>query len=194
MKIRIALALAAIALAGVQAMAQDATSVAAQPGRSNAAALRLAPVAGASSFANSSTLDTDHFNQGFSAGLFADFGASTWNFETGILTLSANSARNGSTRAVSINTWGVPLLAKVNFSGNPHETVFLKAGAMPFLASGQDVNDFNVMGVGGVGGNIPLGKNSSILLDATYNRLFNQSGDLSNYQGLALLAGLSFNI
>lgn len=194
MKIRFALALAAIAMAASQAMAQDATSVAQQPGRSNAAAFRLAPVAGASSFANSTTLETDNFNQGFSAGLFADFGASYWNFETGILSLSANSSRNGSSAAVNINTWGVPLLAKVNFSGNPHETVFLKAGAMPFLASGQDVNDFNIMAVGGVGGNIPLGKNSSVLLDASYNRLFSQSGELSNYQGLALLAGLSFNI
>lgn len=194
MKIRFALALAAIALAAGQAMAQDATSVAAQPGRSNAAVLRLAPVAGASSFANSSTLQTDNFDRGFSAGLFADFGPSYWNFETGILTLSSNASRTGSSAAVNVNTWGIPLLAKVNFSGNPHETVFLKAGAMPFLASGQDVNDFNVMAVGGLGGNIPLGKNSSVLLDATYNRLFSQSGDLSNYQGLALLAGLSFNI
>jgi hypothetical protein len=50
------------------------------------------------------------------------------------------------------------------------------------------------MAVGGLGGNIPLGKNSSVLLDASYNRLFSQSGDLTNYQGLALLAGLSFNI
>ncbi len=194
MKLRIALAFAAIALAAGQAMAQDSTSIAEQPGRSNAAALRLAPVAGASSFANSSTLNTGNFGNGFSAGLLADFGPSYWNFETGILTLSANTNRQGSSASVNINTWGIPLLAKVNFSGNPHETVFLKAGAMPFLASGQDVNDFNVMGVGGIGGNIPLGKNSSVLLDATYNRLFSQSGDLSNYQGLALLAGLSFNI
>ena len=194
MNIRFALTLAAIALAAGRAMAQDATSVANQPGRSNAAAFRLAPVAGASSFANSSTLETGNFDQGFSAGLFADFGESTWNFESGVLTLSSNSSRSGSSASVHVKTWGIPLLAKVNFSGNPHETVFLKAGAMPFLASGQDVNDFNVMAVGGVGGNIPIGKNSSILLDATYNRLFSQSGDLSNYQGLALLAGLSFNI
>jgi hypothetical protein len=190
---KLAFALSAIALAGATAMAQDSTSVAQQPGRSNAADFRLAPVIGASSFANDTTVQTG-FDQGFSAGVFADFGPSTWNFETGVLTLSSNASKDHSSASVNVNTWGVPLLAKMNFSGNPHETVFLKAGAMPFLASGQDINEFNVMAVGGVGGNIPLGKNSSILLDATYNRLFSQGGELTNYQGLALLGGLSFNL
>lgn len=191
--LKFALAVTTITLAAVAANAQDATSVSQQPGRSNAAALRLAPVVGASSMANDSSLQTS-FNSGFSAGLFADFGASYWNFETGVLSLSSNGVRTGSAASVNVNTWGIPLLAKINFTGNPHETVFLKAGVMPFLASGQNINTFNVMGVGGVGGNIPLGKNSSIILDASYNRLFTQGGDLTNYQGLALLGGLSFNI
>ncbi len=171
----------------------DATVSAPQP-RTVAAPVRVAPVLGTSSFANDKNLRTDRFGDGFSAGVLADFGESDWNFETGVLTLSSNTNRSGNTASVSINTWGIPLLAKLNFSGKPHETVFLKAGVMPFLASGQDVNNFNVLGVGGLGANIPLGRNTSILLDATYNRLFNQSGDLTNYQGIALLAGLSFNI
>lgn len=171
----------------------DATMSAPLP-NTEASHVRVAPVLGTSSFANSSSVKTDRFGDGFSAGILADIGEHDWNFETGVLTLSSNTNRSGNTASVRVNTWGIPLLAKLNLSGHPHETVFLKAGAMPFLASGQDVSDFNVLGVGGIGANIPVGHTTSILLDATYNRLFNQSGDLTNYQGIALLAGLSFNI
>ena len=63
---------------------------------------------------------------------------------------------------------------------------------MPFIANGPGDNDVNFMAVGGIGGAIPLGRNSAINLDATYNRLFQDDGDLAELQGIALLGGLSF--
>ena len=175
------------------AAAQDSSSTAPLP-RSMAAPFRLIPVAGASSFTTASNLNNVKFDQGFSAGLFADFGQEMWVFETGILALSAQEQTSGANAAAQVSTWGIPLLAKMNFSGKPHETVFLKAGAMPFTASGASSTNFDVMGVAGIGGDIPLGRNSSLLLDAAYNRLFTRSGNVTDLQGVSLLAGLSLNI
>ncbi len=175
------------------AFAQEAQVSAPLP-RTMASPMRLIPEIGVSSFANDNVVHTDNFNQGFSASLLADFGDNYWNFETGVETLKSQINRGAQSASVNVNTWGIPVLAKYNISGRPHETVFLKAGAMPFAANGENINQFNVMGVGGIGGALPLGRNSSILVDATYNRLFNNSGDLTNYQGIAILGGLSFNL
>ena len=183
--------LAALLIAG-PAMAQDTTSLEAPLPRSMASPFRIIPVAGASSFTTGSTVDVDNFGDGFSAGLYADFGQQMFTFETGILTLSSRGQRVGDQASINVDTWGVPLLAKVNFSGKPHETIFLKAGAMPFTAA--EATDFDLMGVAGVGGHIPLGRNSSLLIEGTYNRLFTSGGDLTDYQGITLLGGLSLNI
>jgi hypothetical protein len=162
--------------------------------RQNVSPLRLIPVAGASSFTTNDKVDLKHFDGSFAAGLLADLGDSYLNFETGIQTLSTRGHAENGNAAFSVNTWGIPLLAKFNFSGNPHQTVFAKAGAMPFTSSGDGRSGFNVLGVAGIGGNIGLGQNSSLVLDATYNRLFTKNGDLTSYQGIALMAGLSFNL
>lgn len=177
----------------IESMAQEGISQAPLP-RSMASPFRIIPVGGASSFTTAPNLNNVDFNQGFSAGLLADFGSRFWTFESGVLSLNSRETRSGDTTAVTVNSWGIPLLAKMNFSGKPHETVFLKLGAMPFTASGASSTNFDVLGVGGVGGHIPLGRNSSILLDASYNRLFTRAGNLTDYQGIALLAGLSLNI
>ena len=164
--------------------------------RSMASPIRIIPVLGESSFTTAQSLGNLSFNQGFSAGILGDFGSGMWTFESGLMSLNSSETRSGDTRSYTINTWGIPLLAKVNFSGQPHSTVFLKAGVMPFTASGGDnaSTNFDVLGVGGIGGHVPLGRNSSILLDASYNRLFTRAGEMTDYHGIALLAGLSLNI
>jgi hypothetical protein len=173
--------------------AQDARIEAPAP-RTEAAPFRLTPVLGSSSFTTSDRVNADGFSN-LSGGVFADFGAHTWTFETGVLSLQSNATSNNNGNAsVNVATWGVPLLARVNFSGKPHETIFLKAGGMPFKATGTSNDDIQVLGVAGIGGNIPLGQNSSLLLDASYNRRLSDNGDLNRYQGVALLAGLAFNL
>lgn len=162
--------------------------------RAISAPFRVIPVAGASSFTTASNIGNLNFNQGFSAGLLADFGHTFWNFETGVMALNSSETRSGDTASVTVNTWGIPLLAKLNFSGKPHETIFAKAGVMPFSASGASSTNFDIMAVGGIGGDIPLGHSSALILDASYNRLFTRAGNLTEYQGIALLAGFSFNI
>ncbi len=187
------LAVASLMGFGSSAFAQEAQVSAPLP-RTMASPMRLIPELGVSSFANDTSVHTNNFSQGFSASLLADFGDNYWNFETGIETLKSQINRGERSAAVDVNTWGIPALAKYNLSGRPHETIFFKAGVMPFAANGDNINQFNVMAVGGVGGALPLGRNSSVLIDATYNRLVNNSGDLTNYQGIALLAGLSLNL
>lgn len=190
-----AFALVAFGLMASPAHAQEeAGTVEAPLPRSQAAPFRIIPVAGASSFTTADEVNTDNFGDGFSAGLLADFGSGFWTFETGILALQSSGTDTGEgSAAIDIDTWGIPLMAKVNFSGKPHETVFLKAGALPFTATG-DREEFDVMGAVGVGGHIPLGRNSSLLLDATYNRILSDDAALGDFQGVSLLAGLSFNI
>ncbi|MES2855525.1 MAG: hypothetical protein V4692_06670, partial [Bdellovibrionota bacterium] len=114
------------------AQAQEGTIEAPQP-RSEASPFRLTPVIGSSSFTTADEVDTDEFGDTLSAGVLADFGRGGLTFQTGVLTLQTEaSSSDGGNASVDIDTWGVPLLLRVNFSGKPHETVFLKAGAMPF--------------------------------------------------------------
>lgn len=176
------------------AFAQEGGVTQAPLPRSIAAPVRIIPVMGASSFSTTADLGDLKFDQGFSAGILGDFGSKHWTFETGILSLNSRASAEGETTAFSVNTWGIPLLAKLNFSGHPHQTVFLKGGVMPFTASGDKTTDFDVLGVAGIGGNVPLGRSTSIMLDASYNRMFTRGGDLTDYQGVSLLAGLSLNI
>ncbi|MES2964646.1 MAG: hypothetical protein V4760_12205 [Bdellovibrionota bacterium] len=190
-----AFALVAFGLMAPANAQENATTVTGELPRTMAAPIRIIPVAGASSFARSQDIKTDRFDDGFSMGLLADFGSSWLTFETGILSLQSRgvTSDNNTSAAVDVDSWGIPLLAKMNFSGKPHETVFLKAGVMPFRTGG-DVEDTDIMGVAGIGGAIPLGRNSSLQLDAAFNRSFTTGGDLTDYQGLSLLAGLAFNL
>ena len=187
------LTLAALVLFAAPTFAADGEISGDLP-RSMASPVRLSPVAGASSFSTGANPDFSKFDQGFSAGIFADIGNGGLVFETGILTLGATQNRTNTSATVNVQNWGIPLLAKLNFSGKPHETLFVKAGAMPFNTTGGDTNAFNIMGVAGIGADIPLGRYSSLLLDASYNRMFTRNGDVTNTSGIALLAGLSFNL
>jgi hypothetical protein len=189
----IAAAFTALTLS-LPAMAQDSGQSAAPLPRTMSASARLIPVAGASSFGTSTSNAYNNYDQGFSAGLLADFGADVWTFETGILSLNGQANRVDNNAIVSINSWGIPLLAKVNFSGHPLSTIFAKAGVLPFTLTSQN-NEFNWMGVAGLGAAIPLGRNTSLTLDASYEHIINNSSTFSNdYQGVSLLAGLAFNI
>ena len=188
------LALAALMLFTAPTFAEESGEISGSLPRSMASPIRLSPVAGASSFSTSSNPDFSNFDQGFSAGIFADIGNGGLVFETGVLTLGATQSRTNTSATVNVQNWGIPLLAKLNFSGKPHETLFVKAGAMPFNTTGGDTNAFNIMGVAGIGADIPLGRFSSLLLDASYNRMFTRNGDVTNTSGIALLAGLSFNL
>lgn len=170
-------------------------AVAAKPPRSWPSNIRLIPTGGVASFTTRDKVDLENFDEGFTAGVLADFGGGAWVFETGILALNADAQSEGTTNtgAVSVDSWGIPLLGKLNFSGNPHSTVFLKAGVMPFQTSG-DEDTFEVLGVAGIGGAIPLLRNTAITLEANYNRILDDGGDLGTYQGVAALAGLQFGL
>ncbi len=157
--------------------------------------VRVIPTAGASSFTTADKLDFDNFDRGFTAGAFLDFGGGPWVFETGVLALQTRGTADASTGAAAfdVDSWGIPLLAKWNMSGHPNSTVFLKAGAMPFQPDGTS-DDFDVLGVAGIGAAIPLFRNTALTLEGSYNRLFDDGGELGAYSGVAFLGGLSFGL
>jgi len=158
-------------------------------------AIRVIPAIGAASFTTANEIDVENFDNGLSYGAFIDIGSGAWVFETGVLALQTEGSFDANTGAgaFDVDSWGIPLLLKVNFSGNPTSTVFLKVGAMPFQPDGT-ADEFDVLGVAGIGAAIPLFRNTALTLDATYNRLFDDTGDLGAYQGVALLGGISFGL
>jgi exonuclease VII small subunit len=173
---------------------QEAGAIMGQQPRTQASAFRLTPVFGASSMTTTGDVNLDNLDQGFSAGVFADFGGGSFDFQTGVLALQADAQIGDDTAAASINNWGIPLVAKWNLSGKPHSTVYLKAGAMPMFTTGGDVDELDVLGIAGIGAALPLGRNSSFVIDAAYNGLVTTEGTLTDYEGITLLGGLSFNL
>lgn len=157
--------------------------------------IRVIPTAGVSSFTTADEVNFDNFDDGFTAGAFLDFGGGSWVFETGILALQTRGTADAATGAAAfdVDSWGIPLLLKWNMSGNTNSTVFLKAGAMPFQPDGTS-GDFDVLGVAGIGAAIPLFRNTALTLEGSYNRLFEDGGELGAYSGVTFLGGLSFGL
>lgn len=188
MKNLIALIAALLVVPAVQA-ADSAGSISADAPRTYESSVRIIPTFGTAAFAPGK-VDLGALGDTTAGGLFVDFGRGMLTGETGILAMSGDIDTGDNRAAVNVDSWSIPLFAKFNFSGNPHSTIFAKVGAMTYDPG--DNGDLNVMGVAGLGGAIPLGRNSAINLDATYNRLFQNDGDLAELQGVALLGGLSF--
>lgn len=188
MKNLVAFLAALLVVPMAQAQSSDGAIVGDAP-RTYESSIRVIPSFGTAAFAPGE-VDLDALGDQTAGGLFVDFGDGWIVGETGILAMSGDIDAGDNRAAVNVDSWSIPLFAKFNFSGNPHSTIFAKVGAMTYDPG--DAGDFNVMGVAGLGGAIPLGRNSAINLDATYNRLFQDDGDLAELQGIALLGGLSF--
>jgi hypothetical protein len=158
----------------------------------HAPSFRITPVGGVASFGVDKAT-TDNFDEGFAAGLLLGFGRA-WSFETGLLSLQTDVIQGGA--GVDIDTLGVPLFVKYNFTGNPNAGLFVKAGAMPFWDPGEldDFEDVDLLGVAGLGGAIPVTRNASILLDASYNRNLTDQRVSNDYQGYTVLAGIQIGI
>ncbi len=157
------------------------------------AAIHLIPTAGAASFTTQNRATLENFDDGFTGGLFVDFGSRALVFETGILALNVNGNISEDEGNFNVDSWGIPVLAKMNFSGNPKSGVFAKLGVMPFQPTGTS-GDIDVLGVAGLGGAIPLFTNTSLTVEATYNRIVDDNGSLGSYQGVAVLGGLQFGL
>lgn len=170
------------------AKADSAGSIEGRAPRTYDSAIRVIPSYGTAAF-RSGNVNLGDLGDTKAGGLFVDFGHGWLVGETGILAMSGDINTSHQSAAVNVNSWSIPVLAKFNFSGNPLSTVFAKVGAMTYDTNRSNLD---IMGVAGLGGAIPLGRNSAINLDASYNRLFQNDGDFDNYQGVALLGGLSF--
>ncbi len=177
----------------VGAQAQE-TSTAPAPRSGYSSPVRIIPSFGTASFGVTTNSTLSNLDKSNAFGVLLDFGGGALALETGILSLQTRGDASGGQVAFQVDSYGVPVLAKYSFSGNPTRGFYAKLGAMPFKPTTNGSN-VDVLGVGGVGAAIPIGANSAIDLDANYNHILNQNSDLSNdYQGYTFLAGLSLGI
>ncbi len=86
-------------------------------------------------------LDSD---SGLSAGGLVEFGGGQGGFQTGLLLQpsvrwKAQSGRSGVLHVNIDYLAAIPLLAKVNFSGEPTRTVYLRGGLMPRISRVEEI-------------------------------------------------------
>lgn len=158
--------------------------------------IRLIPMAGSASMDRQNNPDLDNLEDGFSTGLLVDIGQAYWALETGVTYTTTEVFSPVAGAQTDVDFWGLPLLAKVNFSGNPQSTIYAKAGVSVITADSDTANTFDevdLLGQAGLGAAIPLGfQELSLVIDGTYNELFTREGINTNYSGYQLMAGLSF--
>ncbi len=181
--------------------------------------------------------DASDLQHGFSGGFLFDlFGKTYFNFETGaFITQQAfsynfdNPAVIDTTDVSSLSKFlvvgkvtyvGVPLLAKINFSGHPTNTAFLIGGASPQILMAKDMSvqakddsgatktfspatnkydppSVDVSGIIGLGGSFSFSDTQSILVQATYNRGFvpvDYKGDGIYNQSFLLTLGFGVDL
>jgi hypothetical protein len=155
--------------------------------------------------------DASDLQHGFSGGFLFDFyGKNYFNLESGVFitqqafsyaskdlaAIDSNDVSNLSNFIVvgKVTYVGIPLLGKINFTGNPLRTPFLIGGVSPQILLSKDVsvqakdrttsesktftpntNKFeppamDVAGIIGLGGSFGFSDTQSILIQATYNR------------------------
>lgn len=156
--------------------------------------VRVMPFAGAASYRPDEGADFDDLDEGFTTGLLLNIGQGFWSFETGLNYTTTNLETEPGAARTSVDYWGIPLVARMNFSGKPQETVFIKGGVVPLTIDTPTTDyfdDFDLIGQLGVGGEMPLSEQVSLVVDATYNQLLTREGLPTDYSGYHIMAGLS---
>ncbi len=154
--------------------------------------LRLTPFFGFGSADSDGVGDVD-INRNTSFGAWLDFGRSFLTFQTGF-SFDQNDV-DVAGRTVPFDTWGVPLMMKLNFSGQPNSTVYLKGGFNFVDEQSVTLDYIDTVGVLGLGANIPLGSNAAaLLLEGNYINLLTREGFASDMEGLKFFAGVSIRL
>ncbi len=151
--------------------------------------VRLEPTLGLTYFDLSGNKDRK-VDTGFAAGLMVDLGRSGTTYQTGILYMQTGSKSTvgAATQNLNLNYLAFPLLAKYNFSRNPSSSLFAKGGmtAMYLMDGSSQQNtasvqssqavdksrfaDGDVLVTAGLGYAHQVAENSSLIIDATFNR------------------------
>lgn len=151
--------------------------------------VRLQPTLGLTVFDLTNNGDSKP-DTGYAAGLLIDLGRSKATIQTGILYLQTGfkSTIGATTQKLNMNYLAFPMLAKLNFSSNPRSTLFAKGGmtAMYLMTADIQENTFNVqrsaalakenlsdgdvLVSAGLGYAHQVSENSSLVVDATFNR------------------------
>lgn len=178
---------------------------------SEGSAVRLIPSFGAAAMGVRSDDRNSGLDTGVSTGALVDFGNGSLTFETGLLyeQFGGNGSFDGRGSRLNLSYLGIPVVGKLNFSGDADRTFFLKGGlrAMALTSQSSQLNGKSTSpgaaptdldAVVGIGGAIPVSSTNSLVLDASYLRgltKINQSGpsDFRN-EGFVLTAGVSIGI
>jgi hypothetical protein len=134
-------------------------------------------------------------------GMWVDLGSRYVTFETGLMITQAQAeGQTGNADPVKARTsnLGVPLFAKVNFSGNAESTIYAKLGGVlvPELGAGNP-SSFpmsDVWATAGLGTVYPVYERTGLLLEANYIQPVGPEATSLRrvgMQGFALMAGAS---
>lgn len=159
--------------------------------------IHILPIAGASSYERKEGTDLKNLDEGYTAGALVNLGKGYVTLETGLTFTSTDVNIPDTDRKETVDFWALPLVAKVNFTGNPRQTVFVKAGFIPITAdtsTSSFFDDIDLMGQIGLGGAIPVAPYVSLVLDASYNQLMSRESIKTDYSGYSLMAGVSFTL
>lgn len=164
------------------------------PKASNSGVVRLIPFYGVNSMNYNTSSSLDQLGDGSNFGLLADFGEGFLTFETGIVG-SNNQAETVGNQRLQYNYWGVPLALKLNLSGKPNETVYLKAGGVIADETERFLDQVDLIGQGGVGVTIPFGSQAAaLMLEANYQTLLTREAIPTNFNGWNFIAGVSVKL
>ena len=147
--------------------------------------------------ADDGSSDSDN---GLSIGGLAEIGSGMTTFQTGLLynQFGGKDTSDGDKLQLNLDYLSIPLLGKINFMGDPENTVYMKAGLMPgilvskemkvtvdgetFKSSNIGVNSVDVPGVIGLGGTFPVESGNSVGIEANYVRSLSKINNSSDGQ------------
>lgn len=179
--------------------------------------LRIVPSIGVGGFKLQGSNGSSDSTIGTSVAGIAEFGSGYFSFQTGLMVnkFGGKGSTAGNSTDLAITYLGIPVMAKINLTGNATKTVYIKAGLVPSLVVQKELK-FNVDGfsgttsnvkmqnfdmpvVIGVGGAIPVSDNAALIVGIDYMQSTgNIAADTSRSQvknvGYLVNAGLSIGL
>ena len=152
--------------------------------------MRITPYFGSGTFGTGSS---DSIGDSTSIGMWFDIGRSYLTFQTGFS--YDNNTVEVAGRDANLNTWGVPMTMKINFSGQPNKTIYAKGG-VNFITEANDLFTYtDTVGILGAGATIPLGsERTALLLEADYAALLTREIVGEELSGWKFFGGISFSL
>ncbi len=190
-----------------------------RPARSESV-FRLTPIGGLTVMNLKGSLDNSwDSSAGVAIGGFAELGSGPVSLQTGLVYNNYQMSKDVDfyTYRLRLEYLSVPVLARVNFFGDPNSTVYFKAGLMPSLLLSQNYSggywlftkttssdvsakSFDLPAIAALGGAIPVSRkhDKSVIVELSYVRSLTNNvtidGRKAHTEGMTIMSGFSFSI